>query len=210
MAKLPLLVLAGLVGACSSTEVSWDQPRELPLGAGWTPVTTNGLDGRDAGWELRTDADGAVLELTDAADHTDQEYNLIQAPDRAPADVELTVRVQRIDGAEDQGGGPAWRIQGPDDYYVARWNPLEHNYRVYVVEDGYRHELDSATVYVEKDGWHELRVRMVGETITCWLDGHEQLSVSDDTHAGTGHVGLWTKADARTRFARLVVASASD
>ncbi|MDF1799211.1 MAG: hypothetical protein P1V81_08560 [Planctomycetota bacterium] len=204
MARKALLVLALSVGACSSTGESL----ELPLGVDWQAATTNGVDDQDGVWELRRLGDVDVLELVDVAGHTDQEYNLTWAPGLAPADLDLTVRLQRIDGVEDQGGGPAWRIQGPDDYYVARWNPLEHNYRVYLVEGGYRHELGSATVYAQKDGWHELRVRMVGDAITCWLDGHEQLSVSDATHTEPGHVGLWTKADARTRFTRLVVGPA--
>ena len=33
----------------------------------------------------------------------------------------------------DQGGGPVWRYQDANNYYIARMNPLEDNYRVYKV-----------------------------------------------------------------------------
>ena len=31
----------------------------------------------------------------------------------------------------DQGGGSIWRAQDRDNYYIARWNRLEDNFRVY-------------------------------------------------------------------------------
>jgi hypothetical protein len=41
----------------------------------------------------------------------------------------------RADGGEvDQGGGPMWRVQDADNYYVCRFNPLESNFRVYFVQ----------------------------------------------------------------------------
>ena len=205
-------LLLTLLAACAGPRaVTPDGPVTLlpdpGADTGWSAATTSGRDRVHATWTGT--ADGG-LELTDAAGHTDQEFNVTWSPAVALADVDLTVRLQAVDGDEDRGGGPVWRLTGPDDYYVARWNPLENNLRAYVVEDGYRRELASATVYVSPRAWHELRVRMVGESITCWLDGHEQLSVRDDDLAGPGAVGLWTKADARTRFTDLVVGPADE
>ncbi len=46
---------------------------------------------------------------------------------------------------------------------------------------------------------------MVGDHITCYLDGKKLLAVSDKTFEDFGMVGFWTKADAVTRFDDLVV-----
>ena len=39
-----------------------------------------------------------------------------------------------------------------------------------------------------------------GDKIECYLDGKKELEGTDKTFTGAGKVGLWTKADARTRF----------
>jgi hypothetical protein len=97
-----------------------------------------------------------------------------------------------------------WRVQDADDYYLCRVNPLESNFRVYVVEKGVRRQLATATAGLS-DGWHRIEVEHVGERITCWLDGEKLLEASDATIPAPGGVGLWTKADARTSFDDLVV-----
>ena len=43
-----------------------------------------------------------------------------------------------LDGSFDRGGGPVWRARDGRNYYVARWNPLEHDCRIYTVVDGVR------------------------------------------------------------------------
>ena len=48
---------------------------------------------------------------------------------------------------------------------------------------------------------------MVGDRITCYLDGKKFLEATDDAFKDTGMIGLWTKADAATRFDDLVVRS---
>ena len=60
--------------------------------------------------------------------------------------------------------------QGRKNYYIARYNPLEDNFRVYKVEDGKRTMFKSAKVPGDEK-WHTLRVTMVGAKITCYLDG---------------------------------------
>ena len=46
---------------------------------------------------------------------------------------------------------------------------------------------------------------MLGDRITCYLDGKKLLEIRDDTFTDAGMVGFWTKADAATRFDDLVV-----
>jgi hypothetical protein len=104
-------------------------------------------------------------------------------------------------GEKDQGGGVVWRYQDANNYYIARMNPLEDNFRVYKVADGKRSaEFQSVDVKVPAKEWHMLKVTMKGDHIECFLDGKKHLDVKDGTFKAAGKVGLWTKADAQTYF----------
>jgi hypothetical protein len=186
------------------------EPETAPNG--WRAATTNGdTETADGIWRLRVDRTApsppTVLELLDARGHSGSEYNLFRTSGVELADVDLTVALHARSGVEDQGGGPAWRVAGGGDYYVARWNPLEDNFRVYSVVGGDRRMLASATVAADPATWHEIRVRQVGSAITCWFDGAELLHAEDAKLPGPGGVGLWTKADAQTAFDDLFVHS---
>jgi hypothetical protein len=161
-----------------------------------------------ATWEVMTDVTsrpGAnVLALTDS-DNYDGTFNLAIAKKSSFRDLDLTVRVKAVAGAEDQGGGPIWRCRDRNNYYVCRFNPLEGNFRAYVVVDGRRRQIASDRVDVTVGRWYEIRVLMEGDEITCWLDGEDLLYASDTHFEGAGKVGLWTKADAVTRFDDLAV-----
>jgi hypothetical protein len=45
-----------------------------------------------------------------------------------------------------------------------------------------------------------LRVTMAGDHIECYYNGRKYLDVNDSTFKDAGKTGLWTKADAQTRF----------
>ena len=132
-------------------------------------------------------------------------YNLAIAEKTSFKDIDLTVKVKGVRGEIDQGGGPIWRCRDENNYYICRFNPLEGNYRVYFVKDGRRKQLESTKIETAAGKWYTVRVTMIGDRITCYLDGKKLLEVQDDTFAGAGMVGLWTKADAVTRFDDLVV-----
>jgi hypothetical protein len=120
--------------------------------------------------------------------------------------VDLSVKMKAIAGREDQGGGLAWRAKdAKKNYYVARYNPLEDNYRLYKVEMGRRNQNQSADL-PHSDGWHTLRVTMEGDHIQCFYDGKLFLEAKDPTFPGPGKIGLWPKADARSHFDDLKVA----
>jgi outer membrane lipoprotein-sorting protein len=126
-------------------------------------------------------------------------FNLALAEKTEFANLKIKMKFKAIDGQEDQGGGPFWRYQDADNYYVCRANPLEDNFRFYKVVDGNRKQLASATVKVPSNVWHTIKVKNVGNHIQCWLDGELYLDLTDDTFKD-GKVGLWTKADAVTYF----------
>jgi hypothetical protein len=114
-------------------------------------------------------------------------------------DLDVSVKMKAIAGREDQGGGLVWRAKDAKNYYVARYNPLEDNYRLYKVEMGRRNQIQSADL-PHSDGWHTLRVTMEGDHIQCFYDGKLFLEAKDSTFPGPGKIGLWTKADARSHF----------
>jgi len=115
-------------------------------------------------------------------------------------DLRLEVWVKAFKGREDQGGGPIWRVQDEDNYYVVRWNPLEDNFRLYYVKNGHRRMLASARVKAPAHKWHRITVEHRGDLIKCYFDGRLLLEKRDRTFVRSGGVGLWSKADAQTGF----------
>lgn len=135
----------------------------------------------------------------------DSTFNLAIAEGTSLGDLELTVWVKAVRGEEDQGGGPIWRCMDENNYYICRVNPLENNFRVYVVQEGKRRQLDSQTVGLQAGRWYSVRVMMMGDHIVCYLDGQRLLEARDRTFPDPGMIGLWTKADAVTSFDNLSV-----
>jgi hypothetical protein len=91
-------------------------------------------------------------------------------------------------------------VKDRDNYYVARWNPLERNFRVYYVKDARRVQLATADVEADPALWHTILVRHSGRRIECLLDGAKLLEAEDGTLPDAGGAGVWTKADAATSF----------
>ncbi|TAJ03447.1 MAG: hypothetical protein EPO68_17315 [Planctomycetota bacterium] len=177
---------------------------------GWSRAATGG-SGPLATWAIRADSAAVsapnVLAMVASNHASEDRYNVCWSRALAFGDGELAVDVRADGGELDQGGGPMWRVQDANNYYVCRFNPLESNYRVYVVKDGVRRQLATALVDARAGSWHRIAVRHVGDAITCSLDGRKFLEVSDATIARPGGVGVWTKADARTSFDELAVSS---
>lgn len=181
---------------------------ELP---GWRAGSTGG-SGPPATWQARADAAAIsapnVLALTAYGRLQDERFHLFWSDAVRFQDGRLAIAVRADDGVVDQGGGPIWRVQDANNYYVCRVNPLESNFRVYVVKDGVRRQLATALVTSKAGQWHRLEVEHLGARLRCWLDGRLLLAAEDATIAAAGGVGLWTKADARTSFDDLVVTPA--
>src|SRR5262249_56236332 len=126
--------------------------------------------------------------------------------DSSPANMDWRVGVKAVGGVGDQGGGFVWRYQDANNYYVARMNPLEDNYRLYHVVAGKRTQFAGKEgIKVPAGEWHNLSVRMAGDKIECFLDGQKEVEGKDKTITKAGKVGLWTKSDARSRFDEFVV-----
>jgi hypothetical protein len=202
-----------VVSALATTTVFADQKwtfedaKVAKLPANWSSAKTGKAEGSI--WKVQVDdsapAGKHVLTQTSSAGPNPL-FNLCVANKTSYKDVDLTVSFKALTGDIDQGGGPVWRYKDSNNYYIARMNPLEDNFRVYKVVDGRRKQLDSSRVKASAGKWHTIRVVHKGKHIQCYLNGKLHLDVKDDTFADAGKIGLWTKADAVTSFDKLSVA----
>lgn len=180
-----------------------------PLGAspaGFTAANTIGPNERaatPAAWTIgaggATATSTRCVQLT-ASTNRGEIFNLLLLDAPAPADVELAVRLRADGGGEDRGGGLVWRARDPQNGYVARWNPLEDNLRLYRVVGGRRVQLMSVKTAVDRAAWHLLEVAMRGRVITVRFDGEPRISCADGTFKESGRVGFWTRSNATTSF----------
>ncbi len=198
----PVLVvlLASLSGPVDAQ--SNPPPQQIgTLSEGWRIVG----EGEDAPvWQVINDDGTPVLAMTRQSDSGlfgmfGSSFNAITNQNIRFQDGTISVRFKAISGNTDQGGGIMWRVQDDENYYVARFNPLEDNFRFYTVENGHRRELVSASIALSA-GWHEMTITQIGGSFQGALDGQILLEHSDDTFAKPSGVGLWTKADAVTYF----------
>lgn len=148
-------------------------------------------------WEVVRDDGNRVL--AQKARNPDKTFNLALIRDTSYQDVELSVRVRAVAGETDRGGGLVWRARDAKNYYVARYNPLEDNLRVYKVEDGKRTQLDHADAPGDSQ-WHTIRITMKDREILGYMDGKKLLVAEDSTFPQAGMIGLWSKADAVSYF----------
>jgi hypothetical protein len=201
-----------LEGKRSTRAVSF---AETPLGSlpdGWRIEGTN-QRGPPATWRVLADpsAPGGpnVLALSSPNHDSGSTFNLCWTDKIRFKDGGIEVAMKPISGKEDQGGGLIWRAKDKDNYYICRANPLESNFRVYYVRDAGRHQLGSASVEIETDKWHRIRIEQAGDHIVCALDGTKLLDVRDSTFPEEGGIGLWTKSDAASEFGDLQLTSVS-
>ena len=191
------------------------------LPSGWSAAKTG--EGPGSEWKVLRDesapAGSNVLSQV-SPEGPNRLFCLCIADETSYDDVDLSVALKGVQGKIDQGGGPVWRLQDENNYYVARMNPLEFNFRLYKVIDGKRTKLASADVDVPEadvdaddpllNKWHTIRVVHRGDQIQCYFNGELRLEFEDDSIDKAGKIGLWAKADAVTSFDNLSVATPSE
>jgi hypothetical protein len=168
---------------------------------GWTADKTG--SGEGSVWKVVEDKTGPSKTgyvLAQTSESPGSLFNLCVVDDSKYRDAEINVAFKAVAGDKDRGGGIVWRYQDNKNYYIARMNPLEDNFRVYKVVDGKRTELQSADVKIPSGEWHTLKIQTSREAIRCYLDGKQYLEVLDSTFGDAGKVGLWSKADAQSYF----------
>jgi hypothetical protein len=207
-----IIILITVVGCHSSKNGYSNQILKEGDSIGSLPMDslvaeTNGK-GTPAIWQVvadKTAADGAKAVAITQNQNTGQTFNMLVHQNLSVGDAPFSVKLRALSGKEDQGGGPVWRYQDNNNYYIARWNPLEKNLRVYVVKDGKRKQLASVDVEVGPVAWHTIAIDHAGNRIKTSLDGRQLIEVTDDTFTTVGKIGLWTKADAVTAFDALQI-----
>lgn len=202
--RLPALALiAAVVIGCDSA----------PPGSGTTPVSVSSENAHtveetfenaetwetvSGTWSAEKSDDRAVLKQT----ATDQKFPVALLREPEFADVDVTVEFRPISGKIDASGGIVFRATDGANYYIVRANSLEDNFRLYATVAGSRNQIASTKIDAPEIGkWHTLQVIAAGDHIQAYLNG-KLLIDHHDSRFTSGRVGLWTKADAVTAFAK--------
>jgi len=200
---LATLVFASYLNAEEKLEFNFEKAENADIPDGWKVEATNAR-GELASWKILVDSQDEqktkVLGMIKANDDFGGAFNLCWTDSIRIDNIEIETKFKAIQGIEDQGGGPIWRVQDADNYYIARANPLENNFRIYSVKDGARKTLASARVEVPSNKWHTIKIIHTGSHVEGYLNGKKYLEWDDATFPDAGGVGLWTKADAVTYF----------
>ena len=204
-----MVALLGVAQTPKVTSWDFDDVPEGKLPRGWKAQAT-GQDTPSADWHVATDSTAplgpGVLRLA-ATHHTQRGvFNLCWTDQFAFHEGRIAVFLRATSGAIDQGGGPIWRVQDRNNYYIARYNPLERNVAIYYVKNGRRIMLAYSGRLERDDTWHLLAITHKGDRIRVYLDGKMMLMANAGNHIPqAGGIGLWTKADAATSFDNLTV-----
>jgi len=192
-----LLLSAGLsiaVNAMAATTLNFESDTVGQPPAGWTC----GATGRgQPKWTVEVDSSAPNKVLRQSGSAT---FPWCVRTDSAATDGWVEVKFRPLAGREDQAGGLVWRWKDGDNYYVARANALENNVSLYYTERGSRKTLKYVDAPVAAGAWHVLRVEFAGTHITVSLDGKRTIELDDSHIAGSGKLGVWTKADSVTAF----------
>ncbi|HKJ69706.1 MAG TPA: DUF1259 domain-containing protein [bacterium] len=164
------------IGAAPGKVWNFEDIPEGSFPAGWKAETTN-PDRTEGTWEVIADptapSGSKVLKLSDTGASSGGTYNIAWTGQVSFANGTIEVKVKAGTGREDQGGGPIWRVQNKNNYYIARWNPLEDNFRLYYVKDGDRVQIASADADLSTDQWHTIKIEQEGSKIEGYLDGEK-------------------------------------
>lgn len=207
---LALLAWSGTVTFGQTHRWTFDDLKAGQLPDGWR-IEATGQDRATADWQVEKDSSAphgpGVLALEDTNHSQNRVFNLCWTDQVSFKEGEISVYLKAKTGVIDQGGGPIWRVQDRNNYYIARYNPLERNVSVYYVKDGQRVMLGYTGRLEASEGWHILKVIHRGDRIQVFLDGIMRIMVNGGNYIPVaGGVGLWTKADAATSFDDFTVA----
>ena len=187
----------------NTVKLTFDNIKTGQLLSEWKIEATN-QKGPLATWKVIEDSTAPsgnkVLALTSPNHDFGGTFNICWTKDIKFLNGKIKVMFKANTGEEDEGGGVIWRAQDKGNYYIARYNPLENNFRIYFIKNEARKILASARIKLLKGKWQEMEIVQNGKQITGYLNGEKLLEVDDNTFTKPGGVGLWTKADAVTSF----------
>ena len=190
------LAMAGLALSAQAETITFDDDRAGAAPAGWICGSTGGGAPR---WTVETDP-AAPSPFNVLKQSGSGLFPWCVKQGTAFANGAVEVRFKPLSGREDQAGGVVWRWKDGDNYYVARANALENNVSLYYTERGNRRTLKYVDAPVRGNTWHTLRAEFEGVRIRVLVDGKAYIELDDSHIAGSGAVGVWTKADSVTAF----------
>lgn len=213
----PIVVFLGLL-ACGSNTSKQEANVPLPMPVetvnaqgttvdfetstiGQTPTEfITSFTGREQIKEWKVVDDSGNKVVAQLAKNKGNYFNMLVMKNARYGDFTISVKIKAVSGNEDQGGGLVWRYLDNNNYYIARYNPLENNLRFYRVVDSSRKQLKSVDSDIPTGVWFTMSIEMKGNNISCFLNGKKLIETGDDTFTQPGRVGLWTKADAVSYF----------
>lgn len=181
---------------------------EGKLPSHWKAQETNPKSHSQSTWIIQQETkphQSKVLILTHAEENSGNTFNLFYTHSLSFLNGSIDIKFKAIKGKEDQGGGLIWRVQDKNNYYIARFNPLEDNFRLYYVKNGRRTTLASAHIKLDPKAWHSMKIIQDGEYFKAFLNSKLYLQGKDNHFPNAGGVGVWTKADAQTAFDDLII-----
>ena len=188
--------MAALAAGANGETINFDKERPGTLPADWIAGVTGSGKPR---WAVETDPGAPsapnVLKQSGAGD-----FPWCVKKGISITDGFVEARFKSLAGKEDQAGGVLWRWKDGDNYYVARANALENNVSLYYTESGRRKTIKYVDAPAAGNIWHTLRAEFQGAKIRVLLDGKLYIELEDSHIAGSGAVGVWTKADSVTAF----------
>lgn len=191
-----LLTVAGLTTAALTETINFDKAAAGKPPAGWTATKTGSGEAR---WEVVAD-DSAPSKPNVLRQSGEATYPVCIKDDTSIVDGFVEVKFKPVSGQEDQAGGVIWRAKDPDNYYIVRANALEDNVTIYRTLKGSRASFKNSNTKVAAGMWHTLRADFSGNRFIVTFDGKKVIDATDDSLAGAGRVGVWTKADSVTLF----------
>jgi hypothetical protein len=185
----------------NTLNLNFDQEKLGKLPRGWEVGATN-PSGKIGQWSIQNEGESGkqAFAIHDLGKINDGRFNLSWNSRQKFKDLTIETMMKSFRGKIDQGGGLVWRFIDQDNYYVARFNPLEDNFRIYTVKEGTRKVIGSTRIKLASKSWHQLRVKHAGNHIEGFINGKKILDVIDASFVNEGYVGVWTKADAVTLF----------
>jgi hypothetical protein len=157
----------------------------------------------ERGWEIRNVVAGPGIGWALCRGPDGESVSGLGSP--TLADFDARVRLQPHLGG-DETLGLAFRVQGNDQYYLARLNSRTNGMRLYRRDGADWYLLDSRNLSVPVGRWLELDIRAQGAHLNIGLGG-EPLLQADDEGLAAGALGFWIGPGSAGCLEELSVAS---
>jgi hypothetical protein len=153
-------------------------------------------------WEVRPEP-GAPTGPNALCQRGEAEFPALALGDAVYTGTILSASFKPISNREDKAAGLVFCVEDEGNYYIPRANALKDNVDVYKYSGSERSQPASEPAEVESGEWQELRVEAVGGEIRGFLEDELVVEAKDDEFPA-GKVRLWTKADSKTCFDRVL------